>query len=74
MGDDLTCGMFSSIVCEVSKPRYSKIFCSNEKKNNKKLNYLHTVRMFGNRDVLPMKAKGETQLDFQVSRCGLKLI
>lgn len=30
--------------------------------------------MFGNREVLPMKAKGEAQLDFQVSRCGLKLI
>lgn len=30
--------------------------------------------MFGNRDVLPTQAKGEAQLDFQVSRCGLKLV
>lgn len=30
--------------------------------------------MFGNRDVLPMKAKGEAQLPFQVPRCGLKLV
>lgn len=73
MGNDLTCGMFSSIVCEVSKPGYSKILCLN-KKNNKKLYYLYTVQMFGNRDVLPMKAKGEAQFDFQVSRCGLKLV
>lgn len=30
--------------------------------------------MFGNREVLPTKAKGQTQLDFQVFRCGLKLV
>lgn len=46
MGDDLICGMFSSIVCEVSKPGYSKIFCLNKKIVKRLITYTQYVHVW----------------------------